>query len=367
MQIGVYKMKKIATIILTLLTLTCLFACNKESDAPEGLQVVDDNREYGYIFYGPEGWEIANRGGISASYVAAINTTSITLAKADMPTTPLSQYFDESMATLPYEITLLKRDEACKFGNASSAMKYIYTYKYENYSFATMQILVSYGEDFYIFTYNSYGDPNSEESEYQKYLEYVQLAIDNFKFTEKDSADAAPEYEKDDDGYNLVSDRALAGYDLYLPDGCTVIDSGAMVTAKLSDKANISLAKASGTGVSVLTYIENRRTELLGVVDGITDIKIGVPKAVDTSGEFFKDWSADVLPTLDESIVFGNLGRESIVSYEYTYEFAGSTYHVYQVIGTDSYSGYVFTYTATEDEYSEHIDEVMTILEKVRF
>lgn len=360
-------MRKILATILIILTLACLASCNKQNEAPEGLQIVDDNSACGYVFYGPEGWEIANRGGISSSYVSPINTTSISFARADMPTVPLAQYFDESMATLPYSVNVIKRDEKCTFGNATSATKYIYTFSYEDYDFACMQILVSYGEDFYIFTYNSYGDPNSEESDYQKYLAFVQPAIDSFKFKEKGANAETPSYEKDADGYNLVSDRRIAGYDLYLPDGCTVIDNGSMVTAKLSDNANISLSKASSTGVSVLTYIENRRSELSSVVSNIEDIKIGVPKAVDTNGEFFKNWSADVLPELDETIVFGDLGRESIVSYEYKYEFSGTAYHVYQLIGTDSYNGYVFTYTATEEEYSAHIDEVMTILKKVRF
>lgn len=359
-------MKKFSTLLLILISLCCLFSCGASDDAPEGLQTVDHNKENGYIFYGPEGWEIANRGGISATYVTAINTTSMTFTKADMPTVPFDQYFDESMATLPYEINVLKREDT-KFGNATSARKYIYTFKYEDYSFATMQILVCYGEDFYIFTYNSYGDPTDSESTYQTYLETVQLAIDNFKFVEKGEQGSAPTYEKDADGYSLVSDRKLAGFDLYLPDGCTVIDNGAMVSAKLSNNANINLAKASNTGVSVLTYIENRHSELLGVVDNLQPVKIGVPKAVDKNSAFFDKWSLDIYPELDESIVFGDLARESVVSYEYTYEFAGRSYHVYQLLGVDSYSGYVFTYTATEDEYGEHLDEVMTILEKVRF
>ena len=117
----------------------------------------------------------------------------------------------------------------------------------------------------------------------------------------------------------------------------------------------------------MLTYLENRRAELGSIVSDITDIKVGVPKAVDTDSDFFKDWSLGVLPELDESIVLGNLERASTVSYEYTYVFAGKTYHVYQVLGVDGYNGYVFTYTALESEYAEHIDEIKTILGKVDF
>ena len=367
MQTGVYKMRKLFAIILAFFTVFAIVGCSEKDDTPEGLDVGAENREYGYIFYVPEGWTVSNRADISAAFVTAINMTSVSFAPADAPSIPLEQYFDESMAKLPYEITVLKHGESCNFGNASSATKFIYTYNYQDYSFATMQILVSHGEKFYIFTYNSYGDPSDANSDYQKYLTSVQLAIDNFTFTEAEGGSTATEYPKDSDGYCLVSDRKVSGYDLYLPESYEVIDNGSMVTAKISAGANISISKAAQTGVSVLTYLENRRAELSSIVSDITDIKVGVPKAVDTSSDFFKDWSLGVLPELDESIVLGNLERASTVSYEYTYVFAGKTYHVYQVLGVDGYNGYVFTYTALESEYAEHIDEIKTILGKVDF
>ncbi len=360
-------MKKILAVMMIIAAIFAFASCDKEDDAPEGLDLGDKNTKYGYVFYVPEGWTVSNRDGVSAAYVTAVNNTSVSFTRADAPSVPLTQYFDESMAKLPYEISVMKHGEDTTFGNASSAAMFTYTYTYQGYSFAAMQILVSYGEDFYIFTYNSYGDPADENSDYQKYLSSVLLAIESFEFTVAEGEGESPSYGQDAGGYKLVSDRKISGYDLYLPEGYEVIDNGTMVTAKISAGANISISKASQTGVSVLSYIENRRSELSELVGDINDIKVGVPKAVDTSGEFFEDWSLDVLPELDESIKFGNLSRESTVLYEYTYVFAGKTYHVYQVLGVDSYNGYVFTYTALEDEYSEHLDEIMTILGKVDF
>ena len=215
MQTGVYKMRKLFAIILAIVAVFAISGCSEKDDTPEGLDVGAENREHGYIFYVPEGWTVSNRADISAAFVTAINMTSVTFAPADAPNVPLTQYFDESMAKLPYEISVLKHGEACSFGNASSAAKFIYTYKYGNYDFATMQILVTHGDGFYIFTYNSYGNPSDENSDYQKYLTSVQLAIDNFTFTTPEGAASAPEYPKDSDGFCLVSDRKIAGYDLY--------------------------------------------------------------------------------------------------------------------------------------------------------
>ena len=61
-------------------------------------------------------------------------------------------------------------------------------------------------------------------------------------------------------------------------------------------------------------------------------------------------------------------GTNWALAYEYTYRLDGVTYHVYQVLIVESaINGYVFTYTALESEYAEHIDEIKTILGKVDF
>ena len=366
MQTEVYKMKKIIAIIMLTATLL-LVGCSDSESAPEGLQIADTNTEEGYVFYAPEGWTVSNRAGISAAYATSKSLASITFTRAEAPSVTIAEYFDTSMKKLPFAINILKRDEKCTFGNSADAYKYIYTYKYQEYDFACMQILVSYGERFFIFTYTSYGDPTSEDSYYQRYLESVQSAIDNFKFTAPNGVGNAPEYTKDADGYNLVSDEKIAGFSLYLPNNYTVVDNGAVVSASISGGANVSIMKTSQSNVSILEYLENRHAELAMVASNVTDIKVSVPKAVDTESEFFDEWSLGVLPELDTTTVFGNLAYTSIVAYEYTYEFAGETYHVYQVLGVDSYSGYVFTYTAKEAEYAEHLDEIKNILKKVEF
>ena len=51
----------------------------------------------------------------------------------------------------------------------------------------------------------------------------------------------------------------------------------------------------------------------------------------------------------------------------FTYEFAGRVYHVYQVMGVDAWNGYVFTYTALDGEYAEHLEAVSDILGRIKF
>ena len=372
MQIGVYKMKKILAILLIVISLsTLLISCDKSGESvPEGLQIVKISEEGGYKFYGPEHWSIINTNDVAATKVSPVNNTSMTFTEAAVPVGTIPEYFEDSLSQFPESIkstmTITLRDEKCTFGNAKEAYKYIYTYKYEDYDFACMQILLTHDDRFFIFTYTSYGDINDSESAYNLYLDKVQQSIDAFLFTERKEKSPVS-YEKDADGYNLVSDRVLAGFDLYIPSDYEVVYSSGYVKAKISDGANISLSKATQTGISIVDYLKNRKSELQRFVSDFTDVKIAFATEFNIESEVFKNWAFDVMAEHDSSISFGNLKKNAIAAYEYTYVFDGKTYCVYQVMGVDSFNGYVFTYTALESEYSTHIDEIKTILTKVNF
>lgn len=366
-------MKKLVAFMLTaVICILSLSGCNsKKNDIPEGLQVGYESLEDGYIFYVPENWAIVNGGDIAAAKVSVINNTSVSFAKAEMPKNEIPLYFEESLQDFPAVIkesmNILLRDKECSFGNANGrAYKYVYTYKYEDHDYACMQILLTHDDRFYIFTYTSYGDVNESSSTYAQYLESVQLAIDNFKFTEKGETSPSS-YEKDADGYNLVSDPTLSGFSLYLPDGYEVIYSSGFVKAKISEGANLSLSKATQTGIGIMDYLKIRKDDLSKFTTDFSDIDICLATDVNTESQIYDNWSFDVMPRKDESLYFGNLDQGGILSYEYKYTFSGNVYQVYQVMGVDKYNGYVFTYTALEGEYESHIEEIKNILKKVNF
>ena len=63
--------------------------------------------------------------------------------------------------------------------------------------------------------------------------------------------------------------------------------------------------------------------------------------------------------------VISNTGKR-----EYTYVYGGKTYHVYQIFCVSSgliKKGYIFTYTASEDNYNLHLDDINRILTKIEF
>ena len=363
-------MKKKLILILTILIFVCAFsACNKkEGEVPEGLQVCYEGVAEGYVFYAPENWTIVNSGNVKAARVSNSNNTSISFTESELPAVTIPEYFEGSLSQFPFEINILTRDKECSFGNLKeSAYKYVYTYKYKDVDYACMQILLIHEGEFFIFTYTSHGDVNSEESDYRHYLESVQLSIDNFKFTEKGEESEKPVYEKDSDGYNLVSDKKLSGFELYLPDDYEVIYSSGFVKAKISDKANLSLSKATETNVGIFDYLKARKEGILGFATDYTDIKISIATEVDYESDLYRDFAFDVLPEQDTDICFGSLEKNGIVSYEYKYSFNGQVYHVYQLAGIDERNGYIFTYTALEEEYLLHIEEIKSVISKVNF
>ncbi len=352
--------KKTLLLITALMLGICFLAsCSKENEAPEGLMLVKESKENGFKFYGPENWIVINSMVAPGSEVwgakmSSVNNISITLAKSKMPEGEINAYFEKSLDEFPEGMTpyVVSAPSAANFGNAEEAYKCVYTYKYEGYDFACMQYFIKHGGDFYIFTYTSYGDVTSEESDFSVYLEKVQLAIDSFLFTEKGEEDKKePEYLTDKDGYKLVSDEKLSGFELYVPAETEVMVSDAYVTAKLSEGASIYLGRATSTGIQISEYWNRRKEELMRIATEVEEIEVN---RINKEGE-------------EGKVVLGDLPEDRVASYEYTYVIDGVKYHVYQVMGVDTFNGYVFTYTATEEEYALQLDTINKILAKVKF
>ena len=375
-------MKKSLLVILTILAvLFCAAACKKEeSSAPEGLQEVMISETEGFVFYGPLDWSVANDGKVAATYVSIAGEVraSVTLARAEGVDGTLKEYFDNQKSSFAYDISV-KEEPAIALGNANGeCYSVVYTFNYgaDAKLYSCWQILAENGSDLYIFTYTAMGDYTNEESDYQKYVSEVRKAIDAVQFTQCVSG-SSDGYEHGADGYKLVSDKKISGFELYLPNSAEVVSDGGFISAKLTDKANITVSRANDTGVGVLEYVKSRKTDLSKLVDNVTDIAVTLKNQPDTESAAFEGWGEvmTVTPTADETITFGDIDKNMIIAYEYTYEINGTKYHVYQILGvvegilgtSINAAGYVFTYTATEDEYATHIDEIKTILQRMKF
>ena len=150
---------------------------------------------------------------------------------------------------------------------------------------------------------------------------------------------------------------------MYVPETFMSDYSSAIVSATHTDGSNVNMTEANGTNENVNTYVLRRFGELKSIVGDVE-----YRTKIDEDGNPLYD--SQGRPVVDfESISFGN--AEAANAYEYSFTYNGEKYKVYQVIVIDgwtlSYTGYVFTYTAKEANYSLHFAEVQKMIEKVRF
>ena len=343
-------MKRITALLLTIITLAlALCGCSQESDAPEGMQLVRGSDADGYYLYSPIGWIVANQGDIASSYVSTIDSTSVTLVEAKMPEGSIKDYFEAAKADFTFDIEV-KNDGgepiATKLGNSEEAYQFIYDYEYSGYKFRTMQIFAKFEGRFYIFTFTSQlvNRRGEDKTYYDFHLENsLPKIVENVKFVTKSGTVTSPEYPEVD-GYLLVSDKKICGFDMYVPKDYSVDYSDGIVSVTRADGTNITVSKSTTTGVSIKDYWANRKNELEAALKTtVTEIEVGK----------------------SEGVTLGNLSTAA--SYEYTYEYRGVTYHVYQVFGVDLFSGYAFTLTAPESVYAERIGEALDIAARLEF
>ena len=366
-------MKRISLLLIAITILLCLAGCSDGNGIPEGMRILRADEELGYYMYAPEEWTVSNQGDVSMAYASRIDLSSVTYVEAEMPECTVNEYFEASKSEFPTAPTMVIDGEACDFGSAEgcaeSAIKFVYDYEYSGHKFRIMQIFTKYQNRFGIFTFTSYNENiNSDElTQYDYYLEKVQKIIDNFKYVEKINGSPSPAPEYDSDGYTLVSNPKVSGFSLYLPEGYTVNNSSGMVSASLSDGSTITLSKATHTGTGITDYLRTRRESMQLIVSDFSDVKISISTEVDPESAVYENWQFDVMPTTNPSLSFGNLRSEKVIAYEYEYTYNGERYHVYQLMGVDTFNGYVFTYTAKNENYSLHIDEIIEISKRIVF
>ena len=360
-------MKKSILFLIMIIATLLLVGCGNDG-APKDMQLVSGGKDLGYYFYAPEEWTVANTGEVSTVYVSRIDTTSVTFAKIDPKTFVkadrtksdesyfFEDYFNDSKAEFPTDTEYsTENGKSCLLGSgetkAKRAASYSFSYTYSDHKFGFLQIFAMHNGNFYILTYASLLEEKLDGVTYFDYYSVsddeepskLDMIIESFVFFTPDNA---PEAEvipatPDADGDVLVSNRKLAGFELYLPQSFEVDYSSAIVSATHADGSNITMTKTTSGGLNVNSYYELRRDELSKIVTDFTLINTNVTAKLGDS--------------------------KNAASYEYTYVYNGKVFHVYQIFAVNSTKGYVFTYTATEENYSLHLDDINRITNKVLY
>ena len=336
------------------------------------MKIIDGSESDGYIFFAPEEWTKAEKlENVAYAYVSITNKTSVSFTEIEKsavaslnpdPDTSdekffLNGYFNSMKAEFPESTEWGdKCGESVLLGSgatkADAAVKYTYNYLYEdarsdsNQRIGFVQILATHNGRFYILTYCSPLDDKGDTTTYDFYLDKFNEIVDNFKFYKgEEKTPEKKDYTKDAEGDILASDKKLAGFDLYVPESFEIEYSSAIISATHEDGSNITMTKATATGTTIKDYWAFRKKQLELYVTSVNDIGTN-PTAIEISN------------------------ASDAAMCEYTYVYGGKTFHVYQVFfvgGGLIKNGYIFTYTALDDNYSSHIADINRILAKVKF
>ena len=390
------EMKKIGVllIVLTILatSLLSLTSCSGGSDIPDDMQLVSGGENLGFYFYAPEEWTVSNVMGIYSAYASRVDRSSVSFAEVNIrDLIPdgrsaddyfFNSYFADSLKEYKNAPTVSKPEgETVFFGKegeaADAAKKYTFTFEYNQNNklttYGCMQILIKKADRYFVFQYTASLEKRSgtDTSYYDYYLgtdedSKLAMVMNEFRFVNKvESEEEKIEYEKDSDGYILISDSELSNFDLFVPESYKVDYSSAIVSATHADGTNINMTVTEGTNENVNTYMRNKLIRLSQIVE---NVEYGYQ--YDENGEqMFEDEEKKIPVIKYESIDFAGALRS--YAYEYTYTYNGEEYYVYQVIAIDGwimrYKGYVFTYVTSVQNYEAHKDELQKILAKVDF
>ena len=142
-------MKKVLSLILIIAAAVSLFSCADNSDVPDGMQLVRGGEKYGYYMYAPEEWSVSNHADISAAYASAVDPTNVSYVEFTEPSVSVSEYFTASLAEFPEAPVIIEENKAVTFGNADSAVMFVFDHNYAEHPFRTMQIFAKYGETYF--------------------------------------------------------------------------------------------------------------------------------------------------------------------------------------------------------------------------
>ena len=373
-------MKKGLRILLFAAALLLAFglaSCGEEARVPEDMQLARGGEEWGYDFFVPEGWVVANYGEFASAYVSAINPTTVTFGEAEMPEygkdadgfteAEIKKYFKERMANLAYTSTVVPITEGVRapFGNEPNAYKFDFTYDYPRQDgtvikYRSLQYLIVRGERFYIFQYNSQNTPPNYSADGRTYFDiYLEDSantvtaadvIAQFRFYDIPGTRPTPVAGSSGE-LVLVSDKSISGFEFYAPSDSVAVASTALVHRDLGE----------GGSVSVSEFVSN--TQTAHPDDYWVGIMANLEKAY---GKI-----THLNPVTEET---KNTNRRDIKGanwgffYEYTYTYAGVDYRGYTMLiradSTFSKDAYVLNYTAREDAYNQELlDRMLDRLE----
>ncbi len=185
-------------------------------------------------------------------------------------------------------------------------------------------------------------------------------------------------------GFKKISHEGV-GYTLYVPEAWINDISTGVATAYVSenDRSNISfmaftiddaiIQATVGTGTATDTELDPEETaadtaDAAGTDTGVSNVPDNMIEPEQYwdyySKEFEKTFSDMEYEENGENLIFSNKNLEA-KRYVYTATVTGGEYKFMQIVAIHAGTVYIFTYTALEDSYQTHKEDVDKIIEHI--
>ncbi len=383
MRLKRFSVKRLVCFVLTLCLLVgaiaSLSACSGASEIPEGYQYATCNGEYFRLFL-PTQWTVNTESGVSGGYTNVFADVAVSMVEvpftvadgADMPAgettvasetsadttarvASLTDFFHAHMADVEtlqnykHEKTSDTTMNASEGGKRAAAKDVTYTATIGSTTYRYRQVLCKVEGRFYLFTcsYNlAFYEAMNEEQQIkltamvEEILGYVVFHTVPFVGGENDKKQPHAEAPA---GMKLVSNKDVP-YLFFAPESWIAVPGSAasQVYASESDRSNVSVIGIvpEEEKTSIDDYWKKTLLHYESALENFTLVST-------TEGE-----------TID--------GRVTMV-YEYTYTLGGVQYHARQAVCAYSLMLVSMTYTALEENYAAHLDEVKAMQDAIRF
>lgn len=331
-------MKKIVALILALIFCLSFASCAKD-DAPDGMYLVSLAGEP-FKLYVPEVWKDNTSSGVSGAYFSMSEKITVSARyynAADGVT--LDDYVKSCEAE--YAVSL---DDYMSEGienaviGGENARELVFTFENGDVNYTSRQLMTKYSGDFIVLSFYCPSDRYEELNENQ-----FDLITAEFRLCERESDTGDEITDKHTpEGMKIASSDKLQ-YVMYVPSSwiCNS-ESGA-------SEAYVSESGRPNVTVTAYSYDEAEMTP-------------------EQYFEKCEDEYEDVLPEYafvesEERVV----GERDAISYVYTARAGGVDVKIMQTVYEYNAMIYSFTYTALEDRFDAHLDDVEAMLNAFRF
>ncbi len=329
--------KKITALLLALVLCIAVTGCSRD-DAPDGMYLVSSSDEP-FKLYVPDSWASNSSSGISGAFISGSANIAVSARyfAHENANATLESYTAEYIASCAagLEQFNLAESTAALIGG-ENATQLIYTVMNGEESFKFSVYIVKYADDFVLLSMHAPADM------YDEYSPQFSKIVDAFVLCQKgDAVNDCVTDSKTPEGMKIASSDVVE-YRLYVPT--------AWICDSQSEKSEAYFPESGKPNVTVTSYS---------------------PSEEMTAEEYFRMCENEYRQSLDGYELISALdravGSRAAKCYTYSVNAGGARVRIMQTVM--EYSGLVYsiTYTALEERFDNHMEDVNAMLDAFRF